>query len=140
MKQFYTVAVFTYPTEVIVPRITLETAGIECIAKDEETITANPLLSNAVGGIKLQVKETDYPRAVELLKESGVEIFQTSNDESIWVERLDRLTARLPLMSTFSLEKRMMFILGFFIIAVSVYLYVKSRPDYYSSLVGQTWC
>ncbi|MFM9985841.1 MAG: hypothetical protein ACKVOK_11445 [Flavobacteriales bacterium] len=137
---YYTVAVFTYPTEVIVPRITLETAGIECITKDEETITANPMLSNAVGGIKLQVKEQDFQKAVAILKEAGVEIFQVSDTESIWVLRLEKLTSRIPLLGKYSLEKRMMFILGVFIIAVSVYLYIKSRPDYYNSLIGQIWC
>ncbi len=139
-ETFYTVAVFTYPTEVIVPRITLETAGIECITKDEETITTNPLLSNAVGGIKLQVRERDFQKAVAILKEAGVEIFQVSDTESIWVMRLEKLTSRIPILGKYSLEKRMMLILGVFVIAVSVYLYIKSRPDYYNSLVGQILC
>ena len=34
----------------------------------------------------------------------------------------------------------MMLILGVCVLAVSVYLYIKSRPDYYNSLVGQLWC
>jgi hypothetical protein len=74
-ETFHTVAVFTYPTEVIVPRITLESAGIECITRDEETITANPMLSNAVGGIKLQVKEQDFEWAVAILEEAGVQVY-----------------------------------------------------------------
>ena len=45
----------------------LQDAGIECYLKDEFTVTIDPLLSNAIGGIKLVVKETDIPEAQKLL-------------------------------------------------------------------------
>jgi DNA-directed RNA polymerase subunit RPC12/RpoP len=45
----------------------LKEEGIECWLKDENTVTIDPILSNAVGGIKLMVPETDGKRAWELL-------------------------------------------------------------------------
>ena len=48
-------------------RSKLESEGILCLLKDENTVTIDPLLSNAIGGIKLQVPEADWLRARSLL-------------------------------------------------------------------------
>ena len=45
----------------------LQDAGINCYIKDEYTITIDPLLSPALGGMKLMVEETDLRAAMELL-------------------------------------------------------------------------
>jgi hypothetical protein len=47
----------------------LEEAGIRCWLKDENTVTIDPLLSIAVGGIKLMVAEPDLERANEVILE-----------------------------------------------------------------------
>jgi predicted RNA-binding Zn-ribbon protein involved in translation (DUF1610 family) len=46
----------------------LRDAGIECYLKDEFTITIDPLLSNALGGIKVIVRKETYPQALAMLK------------------------------------------------------------------------
>jgi Zn ribbon nucleic-acid-binding protein len=45
----------------------LHAAGIECYLLDEFTVTVNPILSNAIGGIKLVVKKEDESIANNLL-------------------------------------------------------------------------
>ena len=45
----------------------LEEAGVNCWLQDENTATINPVLANAIGGIKLVVLEEDVPKATELL-------------------------------------------------------------------------
>lgn len=47
----------------------LRDAGINCHLKDEITITIDPLLSPALGGIKLMVAESQVERALEILAE-----------------------------------------------------------------------
>lgn len=42
--------------------------GVECYLKDEFTVTVDPFLSNAVGGIKLVVKKENEPEAVKILQ------------------------------------------------------------------------
>ena len=37
----------------------LHAAGVECYLKDEYTVTLDPILTNAIGGIKLVVKQKD---------------------------------------------------------------------------------
>jgi Putative prokaryotic signal transducing protein len=45
----------------------LEEQGISCWLKDENTITINPILTNAVGGIKIMVPKEDAQRALDIL-------------------------------------------------------------------------
>jgi hypothetical protein len=45
----------------------LQEEGINCWLKDENTFTIAPMLSNAFGGIKLMVAETQAQRALEIL-------------------------------------------------------------------------
>jgi hypothetical protein len=47
----------------------LESEGINCWLKDENTVTIDPLLTNAIGGIKLMVASSQVERAMELLRE-----------------------------------------------------------------------
>jgi DNA-directed RNA polymerase subunit M/transcription elongation factor TFIIS len=47
----------------------MKSAGIECFLKDEFTVTVDPILSNAVGGIKLVVRKEDESTANILLEE-----------------------------------------------------------------------
>ncbi|RYY99798.1 MAG: DUF2007 domain-containing protein [Chitinophagaceae bacterium] len=46
----------------------LEDADIRCWLKDEHTVTTNPMLTNALGGIKLMVAEPQLGRAQEMLQ------------------------------------------------------------------------
>ena len=47
----------------------LQEEGINCWLKDENTVTIDPILTNAVGGIKLMVPQSQAERAFELLKQ-----------------------------------------------------------------------
>ncbi|MFI5133162.1 MAG: DUF2007 domain-containing protein [Chitinophagales bacterium] len=47
----------------------LQNEGINCWLKDENSATVTPFLSNAIGGIKLMVAESQEERAFQLLKE-----------------------------------------------------------------------
>ncbi|MEN9441127.1 MAG: hypothetical protein RLZ33_1204 [Bacteroidota bacterium] len=48
-------------------RIELENEGIESFIYDEETITMDPLLSNAIGGIKVKINAKDIERTKDFL-------------------------------------------------------------------------
>jgi hypothetical protein len=49
----------------------LEAEDIRCHLKDESTVLADPLLSIAIGGIKLMVHTSQLERAMEIIE--GVE-------------------------------------------------------------------
>ncbi len=46
----------------------LEEDGIKCWLKDENTVTIDPILTNAVGGIKLMVAASQAERAIGILR------------------------------------------------------------------------
>jgi len=47
----------------------LESEGIEVFLRDDFTVTVDPFLSNAIGGIKLQVKSSQAEEALKILKD-----------------------------------------------------------------------
>ncbi len=61
----------TYPQDILVLRARLESENIECFVQDELTLQTNPFYSNAIGGVKLQVKQEDAELAKEVLREGG---------------------------------------------------------------------
>lgn len=54
-----TVATYTYPHEMAISKSKLEAYGIECFVRDELTVQVNNFYSNAIGGVKLEVKENE---------------------------------------------------------------------------------
>lgn len=69
--KFITVLTATFGSEIAVIRGRLESEGITCFVKDELTVQVNPFYSNAVGGVELQVPESELNQAIEILKETG---------------------------------------------------------------------
>lgn len=45
----------------------LQSDGVECYLKDENTVVIDPILTNAIGGIKLMVKDSEVDLAKALL-------------------------------------------------------------------------
>ncbi|MBB5394864.1 DUF2007 domain-containing protein [Mucilaginibacter sp. AK015] len=52
-------------------RTKLEDNGIPCFIADDNIISANPIYSNAVGGIKLKIFERDLEKCREILAQTG---------------------------------------------------------------------
>lgn len=69
MNQFVTIKTFTYAYEVVVLKGRLESEGITTFIKNENFSQIASLYSNAIGGVQLQVRENDLPRAIEILRE-----------------------------------------------------------------------
>jgi len=55
----------------------LKEAGFDCYLKDENTITIDPLLSPAIGGMKLMVLENDLAHVRSLLDEIDADYLAT---------------------------------------------------------------
>lgn len=82
----------------------LESENIECWLQDENTVTINPIWTNAVGGIKLMVKKEDFVRASDIFRESennrkqavecpnckghNVELVSTPRKASNWISAI----------------------------------------------------
>ncbi len=63
-QEFFTIGSFEYVADVQIIRTKLESEGIPVFLRDENTLNTDPLISSAIGGVKLQVYSRDKDRAV----------------------------------------------------------------------------
>lgn len=64
-----TIKTFSYDHETVLYEPTFKAEGIDYFLKDQKTVAIDPLVSNAIGGIKLQVRAEDVERARALVAE-----------------------------------------------------------------------
>lgn len=65
---FKTIARFQYSTEAQIIKGRLEADGIQVFLSDHLTIDTDPLVSNAIGGVKLKVRSQDALKAQHILE------------------------------------------------------------------------
>lgn len=68
-EKFYTLASFEFPADAQILKGKLESEGISVFLRDEHTLNSDPLISNAIGGVKLQVYTEDKEKAFEIYNE-----------------------------------------------------------------------
>lgn len=84
MDNLKTIITFTLPQDAYLAQGFLESEGVETVIKDELTAQVYNFLSNAIGGVKLQVKESDYENGLLILKKGGY--INTENTEETKIE------------------------------------------------------
>jgi len=68
-QKFFTIAAFEYPADVQILKGRLESEGIPVFLRDENTLNSDPIISNALGGVKLQVYTEDTEKALAIYNE-----------------------------------------------------------------------
>jgi hypothetical protein len=68
-ERFFLLATFEYVADVQIVKGKLESEGIPVFLRDENTLNSDPLISNAIGGVKLMVYAKDRERALEIYDE-----------------------------------------------------------------------
>ena len=126
LDNFVTIKTFTYPIDLAVIRGRLEAEGIDCFAKDELVAQANPFLSNAIGGIKLQVRQRDLARAIEILEEGGY-LKESDFRPTPLFTKLDNATFKLPFLKGLPMELRVLVIAGILVSVLMLLLWLGLR-------------
>lgn len=62
---------FTYPQDAHLVKSYLESEGIDVVLQDELTTQVNNFISNAIGGVKLWVRDEDIAKGIEILEKGG---------------------------------------------------------------------
>jgi hypothetical protein len=130
---------FTYPHELTVIRARLESEEIEYLVKDELTAQVMPFYSNAIGGVKLFVKEQYLEKTIEILKESGFYKVDKDNSPSLF-SRLDKSTRRFPVIGKMRTEFRIVILLALLFLSVISIFIIKNLPNDYKRLTETNWC
>lgn len=69
MKDYITIAIFTFPSEYAVLRLLFDQEEIRYVFENETMISVLPFHSNAFGGIRLKVHPDHVVRAREIISE-----------------------------------------------------------------------
>ena len=69
-EQLIVLKTYMYPSAAYPLMSKLESEGINCFLDGENTITVHPFLSNAIGGVKLKIRESDTEAALNIIRES----------------------------------------------------------------------
>ncbi|MFK5972825.1 MAG: DUF2007 domain-containing protein [Flavobacteriaceae bacterium] len=68
-QKFFMLAAFEYVADVQIIKGKLESEGIAVFLRDENTLNSDPLISNAIGGVKLLVYTKDKDKALKIYNE-----------------------------------------------------------------------
>lgn len=140
MEPFVTIAEFALPTDVAVARGLLESEGIECRLQDELTVQVYNLYSNAIGGVKLQVRADEAGRAKALLIEGGF-IHADQEESGLFWQKLDQWTRRVPLLGKVDLLIARAFIaVCILLVLIVAPIWWATRPSFVDRLVESSWC
>jgi len=86
---------FTYSHEAYLVKGYLESNGIETIINDELTAQVASMYSNAIGGVKLRVSESDYDQGIQLLKDGGYLTEENcKNENKVEIVELNKATSK----------------------------------------------
>jgi predicted RNA-binding Zn-ribbon protein involved in translation (DUF1610 family) len=102
---FELIGSYQYSSEAIIFKGKLESEGIQVFMRDNYTVDANPLYSNAIGGVKLFVNSNDYLKAKDIISQ----VSQYSLDDNSKLlkcpncneEQIDMVTSIKDLKSLF---------------------------------------
>lgn len=70
------------PIEANIVKSRLLDSGIQCFLSDENTITINPLYTQALGGVKLHLFQKDAEQARQLLMDQDVQMIEETESEA----------------------------------------------------------
>lgn len=139
MNEWIRILTLTYPHEAHLAKSKLESEGIDVFIKDELTAQVNNFYSNAIGGVKLLVKERDWEHAYRILKESGY-IKESKHDNQKIIKQLDKLTSKLPFIGKSILEQRLLVIVAIVVIMIIVPAVLAGLPSKKEKLTKNFWC
>jgi hypothetical protein len=76
-----TLKTFVYPSEALPIMARLQAEGIECYLDGDNTVSVQPFYSQAIGGVKLNIKLSDAERAIAIIKQN--ELYRKEENEGL---------------------------------------------------------
>ena len=127
MDRLITAITFTFPHDAHLAKAKLESEGVEVFIKDEMTVQVHNFYSNAIGGVKLQVRSADLDNAQHILVESGY-IQEHESKENKLLTKLDHWTSHLPLIGDLRVELKLLISVFIILTIVVVSIVLLALP------------
>ena len=125
MDNWTVIISFTYGYEAHLAKSKLESEEIEVLVRDELNAQVCEAGANAVGGVKLCVRESDVVRALHSLQKGGF-IKDPVETESKLMKQLAQLTSRIPLIGQYSPELVLMILIALIMILLFIPLAITN--------------
>lgn len=127
---------FTFPAEVAVVKSKLQSEGIECKILDEHTVQVHNFLSQAIGGVRLQVAQSNLIKARMILEENGL-----IQKESAYKQSSIEKTISNPKFQKIVNYSLFGLIISFILFALAVFVYLQvNEPSEYELFTERDWC
>lgn len=124
MDKIVEIARFTYPAEAQTLMALLKSEGIECYLRNE--ITTQLMAGYVdVGGARVEILESDVPRAMEIMKAGGYDL-PTEDEEAEEIEKVAGWTRHIPFLRNYPLEKQIIFFFILIAVLLAVFIYLAS--------------
>ncbi len=97
MDKFITIMTTQYPHEAHMIKSKLESEGIMVFLKDELTVQSHNFISNAIGGVKIQIRSSDFLLVQSIFQDIGLQTSHEEDEPSFgmvkWAEKqLDKIS------------------------------------------------
>lgn len=139
MNNWITILTFTLPHEAHLAKTKLQSEGFEVVIRDELTAQTNNFYSNAIGGVKLQIKEEDYKQAYKILKDLDYikEEKQASNKT---LTQIDNFLLKFPVINKLAFEIRLTIATALLVTLIVLPFAVLSLPNMVERISKNSWC
>ncbi|MCF8275616.1 MAG: DUF2007 domain-containing protein [Flavobacteriales bacterium] len=135
MNEFVTIVSFTYPSELAIAKLKLEAEGIECRVLDELTVQSYNFVSNAVGGVKLQVRKSDFEKAGAILRAGGF-----SDEETSTIIDKNDVARRQKTAQIFKWASLSVLVVAAVLITSGIIFKQLNKPTITQRMTGSPWC
>ncbi len=126
-SKFTKIGQWQYSSEALIYKGKLESEGIEVFIRDNHTVDSDPLVSNAIGGVKLFVNTDDAEKAQSIL----MDIASYSLDDTGELIKCPNCgAAKIELFTTIKdVRSFISFLLSIFIVALPFYNRYKYKCE-----------
>lgn len=126
MDKMVEIARFQYPAEAQTLIALLKSEDIDCYLRDE--ISSQLMAGYAdIGGARLEILDSDLPRALQVMEEGGyLQEEETDGEESGQIETIAGWARHIPLLRNYSLERQIMILFALIAVLLALFIYVGS--------------
>lgn len=127
MDKWTVIISFTYGHEAHLVKSILESEEFEVILRDELNAQVCEAGANAVGGVKLCVRESEVVRALHSLQEGGF-IKEPIETESIFLTKFSQFYSNVPVIGKLAPELMLILLIAMIIILIFIPLAIMNLP------------
>lgn len=127
MNNWTVVAAFTYSHQAHLAKSKLESEEMEVLIRDELNAQVCEAGANAIGGVKLCVRDSDVIRAIHSLERGGF-IQDPVETESVWMKKFGLFTSKLPLIGQLAPDLVLIILIAIVITLIFIPLAIINLP------------